>query len=86
MIALPSESKSSRVLKRSVLNLRIAMPSTVASSGGMSPACTVDPAEGARVAEVLAGHGIYPSELRPDAVDLETVFLELTESNEEDAA
>ena len=34
---------------------------------------------GARVTEVLAGEGIYLSELRAEEVDLETVFLELTE-------
>ena len=38
------------------------------------------PAEaGARVTEVLARDGIYLSELHTEAVDLETVFLELTE-------
>jgi ABC-2 type transport system ATP-binding protein len=36
--------------------------------------------EGARISEVLAGQGLYPSELRPDTIDLETVFLELTEA------
>lgn len=46
----------------------------------------IDPAQGARVSETLAGNGIYPSELRPDEVDLETVFLELTQSADEDAA
>ena len=35
--------------------------------------------EGARVTEVLASAGIYLSELRTEEVDLETVFLELTE-------
>ena len=34
---------------------------------------------GARVTEVLAREGIFLSELRPEEVDLETVFLELTE-------
>jgi ABC-type multidrug transport system ATPase subunit len=36
------------------------------------------PEEGARVTRVLADRGLYVSELRPDQVDLETVFLELT--------
>lgn len=36
------------------------------------------PLEGARVTKVLADAGLYVSELRPDEVDLETVFLELT--------
>jgi ABC-2 type transport system ATP-binding protein len=36
------------------------------------------PAEGERVTRVLADRGLYLSELRPDEVDLETVFLELT--------
>jgi ABC-2 type transport system ATP-binding protein len=34
--------------------------------------------EGERVNRLLAERGIYLSEIRPDAVDLETVFLELT--------
>jgi ABC-type multidrug transport system ATPase subunit len=38
----------------------------------------VPPAEGARITRTLAEHGLYVSELRPDEVDLETVFLELT--------
>jgi ABC-2 type transport system ATP-binding protein len=42
----------------------------------------VDPRQGAIVSEVLARHGLYPRELRPDQVDLETVFLELTETAE----
>ena len=39
----------------------------------------VPPEQGTRISEALAGAGLYPSELRPDEVDLETVFLELTE-------
>jgi ABC-2 type transport system ATP-binding protein len=46
----------------------------------------VGPAEGARISRVLANHGLYPSELRPDDVDLETVFLQLTDSSPEEAA
>ena len=38
----------------------------------------VPPREGARVTRALAGEELYPYELRPDEVDLETVFLELT--------
>jgi ABC-2 type transport system ATP-binding protein len=34
--------------------------------------------DGATVAKILAGAGLYPSELRPDEVSLESVFLELT--------
>ena len=37
------------------------------------------PDAGARVTEVLAREGIFLSELRTEEVDLETVFLELTE-------
>jgi len=37
------------------------------------------PDAGARVTEVLARDGVYLSELRTEEVDLETVFLELTE-------
>ena len=40
---------------------------------------TIDPQDGALVSEALARRGLYPSELRADEVDLETVFLELTE-------
>lgn len=73
-----------RDAERSLVVLNRAGLATVLVDGLLR--VTVDPAKGARVAEVLAGHGIYPSELRPDTVDLETVFLELTESSEEDAA
>ena len=38
----------------------------------------VDAADGARVNQALAERGVYAAELRPDAADLETVFLELT--------
>jgi hypothetical protein len=38
----------------------------------------VQPNEGERVTRVLVAADLYPSELRPDEVDLETVFLELT--------
>jgi ABC-2 type transport system ATP-binding protein len=36
--------------------------------------------EAARVTEVLAAARLYVSELRPEEIDLETVFLELTEA------
>ena len=45
----------------------------------------VPPAEGARVSEALARQGLFPSELRPDEVDLETVFMELTGSEADGA-
>lgn len=35
--------------------------------------------EGARVTEILASKGLFLSELRPEEVSLETVFLELTQ-------
>ena len=35
--------------------------------------------EGARVTEILASRGLFLSELRPEEVSLETVFLELTQ-------
>jgi ABC-2 type transport system ATP-binding protein len=38
----------------------------------------VPPAESERVSRTLAEAGLYVTELRPDTVDLETVFLELT--------
>jgi ABC-2 type transport system ATP-binding protein len=37
------------------------------------------PRDAANVARTLAAADLYPYELRPDEVDLETVFLELTE-------
>jgi ABC-2 type transport system ATP-binding protein len=46
----------------------------------------VAPEEGARISRALARHGLYPSELRPDEVDLETVFLQLTDAPPEEAA
>jgi ABC-2 type transport system ATP-binding protein len=46
----------------------------------------VGPEEGARISQTLARHGLYPSELRPDEVDLETVFLQLTDAPPEEAA
>lgn len=58
---------------------------TVIEAGGLLRV-ELEPAQAARISEVLAGHGLYPSELRPDEVDLETVFLELTEERTEPAA
>jgi ABC-2 type transport system ATP-binding protein len=49
--------------------LRVAVPAT----------------DGALVSRALAGAGIYPSELRADEADLETVFLELTAESEEES-
>lgn len=43
-------------------------------------------ADASLVAKTLARHDLFPSELRPDAADLETVFLELTQDAKEDAA
>jgi ABC-2 type transport system ATP-binding protein len=40
------------------------------------------PAEGERVSRTLAARDLFVSELRPDEVDLETVFLELTRDPE----
>jgi ABC-2 type transport system ATP-binding protein len=34
--------------------------------------------EGARITRLLAAQGLYLSELRPEAADLEDVFLQLT--------
>ncbi len=39
-------------------------------------------ADGAAVSRALAAEGMYPSELRPDEADLETVFLQLTGEGE----
>jgi len=45
---------------------------------------TVAASEGARITRTLAEAGLYLSELRPDEVDLETVFLELTKGDSGD--
>jgi ABC-2 type transport system ATP-binding protein len=42
----------------------------------------VMPADASRVTKALADRGMYLTELRPDVVDLETVFLELTREPE----
>jgi ABC-2 type transport system ATP-binding protein len=46
----------------------------------------VPAAEGAVVTKLLADAGLYVSELRPDTVTLEDLFLDLTERDEEVAA
>ncbi|MFL5799117.1 MAG: ABC transporter ATP-binding protein [Actinomycetota bacterium] len=48
--------------------------------GGDVLRASVPPAEAWRVTKALADRGIYLSELRPEEVSLETVFLELTGS------
>ncbi|SRR6266540_67297 len=49
-----------------------------AQPGGDVLRASVPPAEAWRVTKALADRGIYLSELRPEEVSLETVFLELT--------
>ena len=49
-----------------------------AVQSGDSLRVAIDPAAAAFVTRALAESGLYVSELRPDEVDLETVFLELT--------
>jgi ABC-2 type transport system ATP-binding protein len=56
--------------------LRAAGMEVAESSGALRVA--VPPRDGASVARTLASAGLYPYELRPDEVDLETVFFELT--------
>lgn len=46
---------------------------------------SVPASAGENVTRTLAGAGLYLSELRPDEVDLETVFLELTKGESGDA-
>ena len=53
------------------------MPCHLAELMGAERAKPID-GDGATVAKILAGAGLYPSELRPDEVSLESVFLELT--------
>ena len=64
----------------------LAQGAEVLRSAGMDVAAaeralrvSIPPSDGAKVARALADEGLYPYELRPDEVDLETVFLELTE-------
>jgi ABC-2 type transport system ATP-binding protein len=45
---------------------------------------SVPASEGAAITRTLAAAGLYVSELRPDEVDLETVFLELTKGDSGD--
>ncbi|MEA2459998.1 MAG: type transport system ATP-binding protein [Actinomycetota bacterium] len=42
----------------------------------------VDASDGERIARALAAHDLFPSELRAEEMDLETVFLELTDTVE----
>jgi ABC-2 type transport system ATP-binding protein len=51
------------------------LPATI---DGGSLRVDVQPDQGERVTRALVAADLYPSELRPDEVDLETVFLELT--------
>jgi ABC-2 type transport system ATP-binding protein len=53
-----------------------------ASEAGGSLRVTVPPEEAERVSRTLADRGLYVTELRPEEVDLETVFLELTRDPE----
>ncbi len=46
----------------------------------------IAPADGARVSETLARQGLFPTELKADEVDLETVFMELTGTSQEEDA
>jgi ABC-2 type transport system ATP-binding protein len=46
--------------------------------GDHSLRISLPPEDAARVTRTLAEQGLYLTELRPDAIDLETVFLELT--------
>jgi ABC-2 type transport system ATP-binding protein len=57
-----------------------ALESAELSSTVDGPVLRVDvqPDQGERVTRALVAADLYPSELRPDEVDLETVFLELT--------
>lgn len=63
---------------RAVAVLEAAGIASVARDTGV--VVEIDPLEGARVSEALARHSLYPSELRALEIDLETVFLELTEA------
>ena len=46
---------------------------------------SLPPEDGARVTRALADAGLYLSELRPEEISLEDVFLELTGEREEPA-
>ncbi|MGH2747671.1 MAG: ABC transporter ATP-binding protein [Actinomycetota bacterium] len=64
-------------LARGMATLNAAGLPTTARDGHLR--VEVDPDRGAAISETLARHGLYPMELRPEQVDLETVFLELTD-------
>lgn len=57
--------------------LRAAGFETAESGDGLRVA--LPPRDAAKITRALAAADLYPYELRPDEVDLETVFLELTE-------
>jgi ABC-2 type transport system ATP-binding protein len=46
----------------------------------------VPPSDAERLSRTLAEHGLYVTELRPDELDLETVFLEVTSDEPGEAA
>jgi ABC-2 type transport system ATP-binding protein len=64
-------------LDRAAEVLRTAGITVTVDDGGVLKAA-VPSSEAARVTRALANAGLYLSELRPEAVSLETVFLELT--------
>ncbi|MGZ8565759.1 MAG: ABC transporter ATP-binding protein [Actinomycetota bacterium] len=67
-----------RVSDQDAARLALAEAGFTAAPAGEVLKVEADPADGERITRILAGRGLYLSELRPDTVDLETVFLELT--------
>jgi ABC-2 type transport system ATP-binding protein len=67
-----------RVSERDAALLALADAGFTAAPAGDVLKVEADPADGERITRILAERGLYLSELRPDTVDLETVFLELT--------
>src|SRR5207245_10762830 len=64
-------------LEEALAALRAAGLEATMEDGGLR--VPLPAAEGARVTEILASRGLFLSELRPEEVSLETVFLELTQ-------
>jgi ABC-2 type transport system ATP-binding protein len=69
IVRVEDPDRAAEVLKRAGMEAAVA-------EGAVRVA--IPPRDGAQVSRTLAAEGLYPYELRPDEVDLETVFLELT--------
>ncbi len=69
VVRVPDPAAAIQVLERASID---------ATRNGELLRVSLPPDEGGRITKALADAGIYVTELRPEEVDLETVFLELT--------